>query len=247
MGSLERWGLQVSFDALRRAVNPGAAMGMVATVASELAAALSNVLLVVLAMVFMLLEAVSLPAKLRQAFGDDVDLGRYSGIVGEVYAYVAIKTYVSAATGFVVWLGLAVLGIDFPVLWGVLAFLLNYVPNIGSIVAAVPPVLLAVVQYGVGRAVVVALLFLGVNLVIGNVIEPRLMGRRLGLSTVVVLVALVFWGWLWGAIGMILSVPLTMIAKILLKHSDARFVAVLMGPAGGDEDAASALGTPRDP
>jgi predicted PurR-regulated permease PerM len=119
--------------------------------------------------------------------------------------------------------------VDFPVLWGLIAFLLNYIPNIGSIVAAVPPVLLALVQFGFGSAIATAVAYIGVNTVIGNILEPRILGRKLGLSTLVVFLSLVFWGWLWGPMGMLLSVPLTMIVKILLEASDQfSSVAVLM-------------------
>ena len=133
-------------------------------------------------------------------------------------------------TGTVVGVAMAIVGIDFPVLWGVLAFLLNYVPNLGSILAAIPPVLLALVQFGVGRAIAVVAVFAAVNVLLGNLLEPRLMGRRLGLSTLVVFLSLIFWGWVWGPVGMLLSVPLTMIVKIMLENTpDLRWVAVLLG------------------
>ncbi len=125
---------------------------------------------------------------------------------------------------------LLIIGVDFPLLWGMLAFLLNYVPTLGSIIAAVPPVLLAIVQLGPGHALATALVFVGVNVVLGNFVEPHFMGRRLGLSTLVVFLSLVFWGWVWGPVGMLLSVPLTMIVKIMLENTeDLRWVAVLLG------------------
>jgi len=115
------------------------------------------------------------------------------------------------------------------VVWVLLAFLLNYVPNIGSIVAAIPAVLLGLIQGGVGYALLVAVGFVVVNLVIGNFIDPFLMGRTVGLSTLVVFLSLVFWGWMWGSIGMLLSVPLTMMIKILLDNTDdLQWVAVML-------------------
>ena len=114
-------------------------------------------------------------------------------------------------------------------LWAVLAFLFNYIPNIGSIIAAVPAVLLAFVQLGPATASFTALGFVVSNMVMGNVIEPRYMGRGLGLSTLVVFLSLIFWGWLLGTVGMLLSVPLTMIVKIALESSpDTRWVALLL-------------------
>jgi len=116
------------------------------------------------------------------------------------------------------------------VLWGLLAFLLNYVPNIGSIIAAVPAVLLGLVELGVGHALWAGGGYLLANMVIGNIIEPRFMGRGLGLSTLVVFVSLVFWGWVLGPVGMFLSVPLTMAVKVALESSETtRWVAVMLG------------------
>ena len=128
------------------------------------------------------------------------------------------------------WLWL--LGVDHAQLWGVMAFLLNFVPNIGSIIAAVPAVLLALVQLGMGTALFVAAGYLVVNIVIGSVLEPRFMGRGLGLSTLVVFLSLVFWGWVLGPVGMLLSVPLTITVKLALDSSkDTRWLGILLGPA----------------
>ena len=116
-------------------------------------------------------------------------------------------------------------------LWGTLAFLLNYVPNIGSIIAAIPALLLALVQLGPGAVLWSAIGYLVVNNLVGNVIEPRFMGRGLGLSTLVVFLSLVFWGWVLGPVGMFLSVPLTMTLKIALDSSEeTRWIAILLGP-----------------
>jgi predicted PurR-regulated permease PerM len=121
------------------------------------------------------------------------------------------------------------LGVDFPLLWGLLTFLLNFVPNIGSFIAAAPAVSLAFLQFGVGRAALAAAGYIVLETGIGNVLEPRLMGRGLGLSPLVVFVSLVFWGWVLGPAGMLFSVPLTMIVKIALDTSDdLRWVAVLL-------------------
>jgi predicted PurR-regulated permease PerM len=119
--------------------------------------------------------------------------------------------------------------VDFAVLWGLLTFCLNYIPNIGSIIAAVPPVLLALVQYGPGTALAVAIGYVVINVVFGNLVEPRVMGRGLGLSTLVVFISLVFWQWVLGPVGMLLSVPLTMTLKIILDGNDeTRWIAILL-------------------
>jgi predicted PurR-regulated permease PerM len=232
---LDGYGIRLSYERLRTVVDPAAAIGLAGNVLTQFAAILSDTVLVVLTMIFMLFEVTYVPRKLRRVLGDEqADLGRFTSVVREVNAYVVIKTYVSVATGLVIGVALAITGVDFPVLWGLVAFLLNYIPNIGSFIAAVPAVLLTVVQFGFGRAGLVAGIFVAVNTVFGNVVEPRLMGQKLGLSTLVVFVSLVFWGWLWGPLGMLLSVPLTMIVKILLQNNEQfRWVATLMDAGEG--------------
>jgi len=147
-----------------------------------------------------------------------------------------IKTFMSLASGILIAVWLYILGVDYPILWGFLAFLLNYIPNIGSIVAAIPAVILAVVQLGFGSALLVAAGYIVVNFVEGNVIEPRLMGRKLGLSTLVVFLSLIFWGGLLGFVGAILSIPLTMTLKFAFENSEStRWIAVLLGSEKMDE------------
>ena len=195
---------------------------------------LANAFLILLTVVFILLEASSFSGKLR-AIARDAHLTRASvdAFTGTVRRYLAIKSLMSLGTGAAVWLWLSILGVDYPVLWGLLAFLLNYVPNIGSIIAAVPAVLLALVQLGPGAAAWTAAGYLAVNVLFGSVLEPRFMGRGVGLSALVVFLSLVFWGWVLGPVGMFLSVPLTITAKIALAASDeTRWAAVLLGTGG---------------
>jgi len=143
----------------------------------------------------------------------------------------AIKTLISLATAILVVILLIAIGVDYPILWGLLAFALNYVPNIGSIIAAVPVVLLTVIQINLTNAALVAAGYFIINLFLGSVIEPRFMGRGLGLSTLVVFLSLLFWGWVLGPVGMLLSVPLTITVKIALdSNDDTRWIAVLLGP-----------------
>lgn len=218
--TFELFGFTVQEDSLRQVANPSEVMSFVGELITQLAAMLSDTALILLTMVFILLEVASIPRKLRRALGDpQADLSRYTALAREVKRYVVIKTYISAATGLLVGVFLHFIGVDFPVLWALVAFLLNYIPNIGSIIAAIPAVLLALVQFGLGSALVTAAGYISINMVMGNMLEPRLLGRKLGLSTLVVFLSLIFWGWLWGPMGMLLSVPLTMIVKILLESS----------------------------
>ena len=207
------------------------------------ATAFSSLLIIALIVVFMLFEAATFRYKVRIAFtGADAE-ERFSRVMHEIQHYIGIKTVVSAATGLLIGVWVGVLGVDFAIFWGLVAFVLNFIPNLGSIIAAVPTTLLAMVQIGVGRGLLVALGYLIVNMVVGNLIEPHLMGRRLGLSTLVVVLSLVFWGWVWGPIGMLLSVPLTMVVKIMLENTEEfRWVAVLLGDSRAAERLAPASG-----
>ena len=223
-----------SLDILQ-VVQPGKLMNLLGGVLKNLAAVLSNLFLIILTMIFILLEAASFPTKMRVAMGNRrFDMDNLGQIVTQVQHYLGIKTATSLVTGLLIGFWTAVIGLEFAVVWGLLAFLLNYVPNIGSIVAAIPAVLLGLIQGGVGYALLVAVGFVVVNVAIGNFIDPYLMGRTLGLSTLVVFLSLVFWGWMWGSIGMLLSVPLTMIIKILLDNTDdLRWVAVMLDSKKG--------------
>jgi AI-2 transport protein TqsA len=233
---LQARGADVEASDLTEKINTGALMELVASTAGGLLSILSNLFLVVITMIFMLFEASCFKQKLRLAKGDpDADLSEFAFLSERVQKYLAIKAYVSFGTGVCVTVLCLALGVDFPFLWGLIAFLFNFVPNIGSIIAAVPAVLLALLQLGPGAAVALGVGYIVINLVIGNVVEPKLMGRRLGLSTLVVFLSLIFWGWIWGPVGMLLSVPLTVIVKIMLEHSeDYRWLAILLGP-GDDE------------
>jgi AI-2 transport protein TqsA len=216
---------------LDKIFNAAAVMQFVAMLLNQLVGLLTNGVLILLTVIFMLLEASTIPTKLNAIFRrPEASLKRIKYFISTVNRYMAIQTVVSLATGACVAIFLTIMGVDYPLLWGLLAFLLNYIPNIGSIMAALPPVLLTIIQFGLGRAVGVAIGYLVINMTIGNVISPRLMGRGLGLSTLVVFLSLIFWGWILGPVGMLLSVPLTMTVKIALESSeDTRWVAILLG------------------
>lgn len=193
---------------------------------------MTTAVLVLIIAIFGMIEAHGVHGKLRRAFGDVPQLRGLGTVVAEVQNYLGIKTVISLVTGLSAGLLTWAIGLDFPVFWGIIAFLLNYVPNVGSIIAAIPAVLLGLIQIGVGAAVLTALGYLVINTVFGTIIEPTWQGRRLGLSTLVVMLSLVFWGWMWGAIGVLLSVPLTMTVRVMLEKSDDyRWVAVLLAPS----------------
>jgi predicted PurR-regulated permease PerM len=232
---LEGLGVELSRESVFEIVNPGVAFDVAGRALNGIAQLLKNLFLVVLIIVFILAEAAGFPAKLGTAFGSPTSSERYDRMRREIQRYLGIKTIISLITGIAVGSALTILGIDYAVLWGFLAFILNYVPNIGSILAAIAPTLLALIQYGPGRAITVAAIFIAVNIAMGNFIEPHFMGRRLGLSTLVIILSLIFWGWVWGPVGMLLSVPLTMIVKIMLENTDdLRWLAVLLDKGSPD-------------
>ena len=213
-------------------VNPGAVMGLTATLLSGLGSALSDVVLILLTTGFILFEAGSFPGKLRALLGDPRQVfPEVTAFVADIERYMVIKTLVSLATGLLIGGWLALLGVDFAVLWGFLAFLLNYVPNVGSTLAAVPAVLLALVQLGAGRALLAAAGYMVVNFVLDNIVEARVMGRRLDLSALVVFLSLLFWGALLGPVGMVICIPLTLTARFACDLSpETRWVSALLRP-----------------
>jgi AI-2 transport protein TqsA len=229
-----------SMESIGDMVDPGWAMGLVATILNSLKDVLTNAFLIIFTMIFMLLEVSSVGTKVEAAFGRSAEsMDGPREFLHNLGRYLGIKTIVSIATGLCAFTLTWTLGLDFPLLWGMLAFLLNYVPTIGSIIAAVPAVLLALVQLGPGAAGATAVGFAAINVAFGNLIEPRLMGYGVGISPLVVFIGLVFWGFVFGPVGMLLSVPLTMTLKLALESDErTRWVAILLG---SERDAEYAL------
>ena len=228
---LQRIGISVSVDELLKYIDPSAAMTTLSGLISQLSNTMFSVFLLLLTVVFMLLEVPQLPAKLQLVMHRPLDgMAAIQRAVRAVTHYLVLKTAISLVTGLVVWIMLAAMDVRFAFVWGLLAFALNYIPNIGSVLAAIFPVMQVLVFHGVYDAVMVAAGYLMINMIFGNILEPRIMGRGLGLSTLVVLLSLIFWGWLLGGVGMLLSVPLTIIVKIALEHSEGgQGIAILLG------------------
>ena len=229
-------GFGIDFGASLEEANPfdpQAAIGMVGNLAGNLGSLLNNAFLIFLTICFILLEASSFPAKVREAFGHSPEVERRMTEIGEsIRRYLGIKTLTSMLTGLLAYSAVIALGIQFAPLWGLIAFLLNFVPAIGSVMAAIPVIALALVDNSMQTAAFVALSYIAINIAIGNFLEPRVMGDGMGLSPLVVVTSLVFWGWVLGPVGMVLAVPLTVIIRILLgAQPQTRWVAVLLGPA----------------
>ena len=223
-------GLHISGSAIIERFDPGAAMSLTSSILSGLGGALSSGLLILLMVVFMLLEATIYKYKVRHIFGSKSDgASQVDSFSDTVNRYMLIKTGTSLATGIIATVWLMILGVDYPLLWGFLTFLFNYVPTVGSIIAAVPPALLALIQLGLVSSLLSVAGYFVINITIGSILEPRILGHGLGLSSLVVFVSLLFWGWVFGPVGMVLSVPLTMTIKIALSNSESgKWISTLM-------------------
>ena len=224
--------LHVSPERMLKRMDSEKVMTYATTLMTQLSGAMASIVLLVMTVVFMLFEVRHLPYKLRFALSNpQIHIAGLHRALKGVSHYLALKTLISLWTGFIIWLGLELMGIQFALMWGVLGFLLNYIPNIGSVISAIPPMIQALLFNGVYEFVLVGSLFLVVHMVLGNMVEPRMMGHRLGMSTLVVFLSLLFWGWLLGPVGMLLSVPLTSVCKIWMETTvGGSKVAVLLGP-----------------
>ncbi|MFN2316632.1 MAG: AI-2E family transporter [Gemmatimonadales bacterium] len=229
---LQTWGLDLGPRDYSTFFEPERVIDFATSAALGVTSAATVFFLILLFLIFILAESVAIPDKLRRVYGTGTQ-GLTSGVVvlAQVQRYLVLKTLISLVTGLAIGTGAAILGVDFALFWGLLAFLLNYVPNIGSVIAAVPAVAVALLQLGVAPALGLAAIFLTVNVVVGNFVDPIVIGRELRLSPLIVLMSLVFWGWVWGPVGMFLSVPLTIIVRIVLENTESlKRVSKMMGP-----------------
>lgn len=234
-----RLGWDVSLESLRHQLNPNNAFALVTRFFKSFGAVLTDGFLIVFTVLFLLFEATVLPRKFEvipKTEREHRSLAVFVSFVESVQRYVFLKTVLSLVLGFLVTLVLWGLGVRYAPLWGLLAFLLNFVPNIGAFLSAIPPILLALLQGGWPLFGYTAGTLFTIHFVTGNFVEPVLMGGRLGLSTLVVFVSLIFWGWVLGPVGMLLSVPLTMIIRIGFEsYPDTHWLAVLLGPPPAPE------------
>ncbi|HER43062.1 MAG TPA: AI-2E family transporter, partial [Candidatus Eisenbacteria bacterium] len=149
--------------------------------------------------------------------------------------HIAVRTLLSLVSGLATGLWLWAAGVELAFVWGLLTFLLNYIPSIGSIASAAAPAVFALVQLGPGRALIALAGMLVIEQIVAGIIEPRMQGRAVRLSPFVVLLSLIFWGWVWGIFGMLLSVPLTVTFVVVCSEVESlHWVADIMGSGGGD-------------
>ena len=233
---MDKWGIHVPKEDILTMFHTNSVMHYIATTLRSFGSLLTNSFMIILTVTFMLMEISQFTKKLSQT--NIKGLTTVTEVSDKIKHYILLKALTSAATGILITLFLKVMGIHYAVLWGLLAFLLNFIPNIGSIIAAIPAILMALVQFNFTTALIVAGGYLAVNVMIGSILEPRILGKGLGLSTLIVFLSLIFWGWLLGPVGMLLSVPLTVMIKIALDtQPDTKWIATMLG-SGGDTKAA---------
>lgn len=228
---LRSYGISVSENVFLQYLDPGSVMQVVANILSGLGSVLTYAFLILFIVVFILIEAASFAEKLMTAHGaSGTSVEAIDRIFHIIEKYLALKTWISLFTGVVVMLWLMMLGVKYSVLWGLVTFLLNYIPNIGPLLAAIPPILLSLVDSGPFSAGMVTLGYIIIKTITADILEPYFMGKGLSLSMLVVFLSLIFWGWVLGPVGMLLSVPLTMILKIVCESFESTtWIAILLG------------------
>ncbi len=225
-----KYGLEIPEEEIYNIINTKQIMQFSSKIIQSLGSIFTNGFVILLSIIFMLLESQNFISKILVVSKDSTLINNIQEITNKIKSYMVLKALISLFTGFIIWISLYIIGTDYAFLWAVLAFMLNFIPNIGSIIAAVPAVLLTLVQLGSMSAIIVSGIYVGVNIIIGSVIEPKIMGKGLGLSTLVVFLSLLFWGWLLGIVGMLLSIPLTIMMKIILDEKEnTKWIAVLLG------------------
>ncbi|HSJ04392.1 MAG: AI-2E family transporter [Verrucomicrobium sp.] len=203
---------------------------MVGTTFGTVATVLGSTVIVLVVMMFILMEAPGTKGRaevVKQAGGPNLTVLLQSA--SDIQQYLGVKTLISAATGILVFILCWAFGLKYPLLWAILAFFFNYIPAVGSTVASVPAVIEALAQNGVGSAIGVMIGYALINFCLDSLLQPMLMGRRFGISGLVIVLSVIFWGWLWGAVGMFLAVPLTMMMKVIIENTDEfRWISVAM-------------------
>jgi len=228
---LESKGLGIDAQMMRETFKPSSVLVLAGNTLASFGNVMTNAFMILLTVAFILAEDMRFADRLQAVhLKSEASVQALRRFTASVNRYMALKTIISVFTGLLATAWLMILGVDYPVLWGVLAFFFNFVPTIGSIIAAIPVTLLALVQLGVGEALWTAAGYLVINTVVGNMIEPKVMGRGLDLSPLVAFLSLVFWGWILGPVGMLLSIPLTVMVKIALESiDDTRWIGAMLG------------------
>ena len=228
---LNERGINVNSDKLFNSFDTSRVIGLTTDLLGQLGGFMGQIITILMLMFFLLFEMDSIDLKARAIEkNSNLTLSYFRTIGNNIRHYLSIKTLTSLLTGVLIWLFLYIIGLKYAILWGLIAFLLNYIPTIGSIIAAIPAVLFAMIELEFGGVIWTIIIFASVNIIVGNLIEPKVMGKGLGLSTFIVFAGLIFWGFILGTVGMFLSVPLTITIKIILEQNEqTKWIAVILG------------------
>jgi len=226
---LNEKGLNIHQDQLSTLLQPAKILEFTASALNKLFNMVGTTFLVFLIILFILMEIGSFSIKVR-TLQTDRSISYFSSISQNIRNYLGIKTLLCLTIGILIYFALLIIGVDYPLLWALITGIMYYIPNIGSIISMIPTVLFALVQLGLGGALWVLGSCTLIHIVLGNFLEPRIMGKGLGLSTLVVFLSLLFWGFILGIVGMFLSVPITMTIKIVLEQDErTKWIAILLG------------------
>jgi AI-2 transport protein TqsA len=204
--------------------------GLLGSTFGTLAAVLASLIMVLIVMMFILMEAHGTQSRLQAVqLSGGPDLTGLMRSADDIQKYLGVKTLISALTGLLAGFWCWFFDLHYPLLWALVAFLFNYIPAVGSTAASVPAIVEALVQHGPGTAIFVAIGYGGINFFLDNFVQPTMLGNRFGISPLVVILSVIFWGWLWGPLGMFLAVPLTMVLKVLLdNNAEFQWISVAM-------------------
>jgi AI-2 transport protein TqsA len=224
-------GFNIPKDQVSKLIQPEKIVEFTTTAVKELLKMLGNAFLIFLIILFILMEFGSFSVKAKAiTSGSYKSIAYFTTILQNIRHYLGIQTLVSLSIGILIYTALLIIGVDYPLLWALIAGLMNYIPNIGSIIATIPAFLFTLMQLGIGSALWTLGCFLIIHNVLGNFVGPKIMGRGLSLSALVVLLSLLFWGFILGLIGMFLAVPFTLTVKIILEQNEeTRWLAILLG------------------
>jgi len=231
---IEDYGYVVDKKTILDTLNFNSFFGITTNVIGSIGTFLSKFLLIIIGIAFILAESKSFEKKLKIIFEKDKETIRnFNLFTHNIQKYFSVKTTTSFLTGFLIALGLTFFNIDYPILWGVIAMLFNFIPVVGSIIAAIPAVLLSLVSVDLNTTIILIVFYITINISISNIVEPKFMGKELGLSPLVIFFSLILWGWVLGIVGMFLAVPITMTLKIAFdSNSSTKWISILMSDIG---------------
>ena len=223
-------GFQMDKTKIMETLNFGSFFGFTTNIIGSIGTFLSKFLLVVIGVAFILAESKSFQTKLKVIFRNNAKkLEHFNLFSFNIQKYFVVKSFTSFLTGFIITLVLMFFGVDYPILWGVIAMLFNFIPVVGSIIASIPAILLTFMNLDLNTTIWVIILYVVINISISNILEPKLMGKELGLSPLIIFFSLIFWGYILGIVGMFLAVPITMTLKIAFdSNTSTHWLGILM-------------------